>query len=132
MPPRRLWRWLLALILTVSGAAVIAIVILDHQVHIDYVRPESPSELVVGVTAGPASWTRITSISETAEAVRIAVRTLARPGPTTALGTAVELPVRLTAPLGNREVIDASSDTAVPETRCQLPTVFGQGCVIAR
>ena len=119
----------LSLVLAVLAMAALS---LDRPVRIDYVRVESPSTLVVGVTAGPSSWTRVSGVSTSSNAISIGVRTLPRPGPGTALGVPVELRIDLEAPLGARQVIDASDGAVVTETDCPLPVVFGPGCVVAR
>lgn len=125
------WQWLAVLsALVLLGVLLIAVVALDHVMQIDYVRIESSSTVVVGVTAGPSSWTRISAVTESPKSISIAVRALPRPGPQTALGVPVELRVQLASPVGDREIIDASTGLQITETRCPLPIVFGPRCVV--
>jgi hypothetical protein len=124
------WSWLVAAGILLLGLLVLVVAVLDHPVQVDYVRIESPSSVVVGVTVAPESWTRIAKVSDGANDVANTVRSRPVPGPGTALGQAVELHLRLAADLGDRSVIDATSGASIPITRCSAPMVFRPGCLV--
>jgi hypothetical protein len=125
----RRWRWALA-VLAVAVLAFAAERAMETPVLIRYLRVTSPTALVVGVVGGNGSWTRVTSVEETASAVRITVKRTNVPLPNDGTGIPTELTVTLREPLGNRTVIDASDGEVVRQTRCLPPLSLAPGCVV--
>jgi hypothetical protein len=120
---RRRWVALAVLLLLVIGCAGL----LDRPQPINYYRVDDDRTLVVGVTSGPGSWTRVTSVTETSTTVTVSVSSLTAPLPS-AGGQIIELTVHFSDPFADRTFIDGSGSQFVIRTQCQLPDVYGPGC----
>ena len=85
--------------------------------------------LVIAVEIDNGSWTRVTSVDETATTVTITVRALPPPIRNgTGGGQGVEFIVKLRDPIGSRTVVDGRSGQAVDFTRCLQAVPLRQGC----
>lgn len=131
--PRRRWivlSTILFVVFCLIGMAACTILVTDHVVRIDYYRVVDQKTLVIGAETDNTSWTRVTSVVETATTVTITVRAL--PPPITlgvdGGGQGIEFLVRLRDPIGSRTVVDGSSGQAVDFTRCLQPVPLRQGC----
>ena len=97
-----------------AAAAVIvllgflAVWLQDRAIHQGTYCLQDERTILLGVAGGPATWTRIGSVVESADSVVIEVRELRAPLPGTG-GEVRWLTVRLGEPLGSRAVIDAST-----------------------
>lgn len=112
------------------GVAVVLVVLLvalrlqDRTIHVGHYRLVDDRTLAIDVAGGSATWTRIGSVTESADAVVIDVRELRAPLPG-AGGQLRWLVVHLAEPLGSRTVIDAATRLplaqggAICETRTQ-------------
>jgi hypothetical protein len=131
--PRRRWLVLSTILFVVFcliGMAACTILVTDRAVWIEYYRVVDQQTLVVGADTDSHSWTRVTSVVETATTVTITVRAL--PPPITSPGGAgqgLELIVKLRDPIGSRTVVDGSSGGAVAFTRCLPPTTMRPECL---
>jgi hypothetical protein len=109
--PRRARRVLIAL-----GAVVVVIVaavsLQDHAVPVAFYCLRDERTLVVPVMSGPATWTRVGSLTESRDSVVIEVRELRAPGPS-ATGELIGLLVHLREPLGARRVIDGATGVSM-------------------
>jgi hypothetical protein len=114
--------WLVAALVLAAGAGVF--VALDRPDPIDYYRLVGDRTIVVGTITGVATWSRVSSVTETPTSVVVAVRSFRFPVPATAAGIPIEYVVTLESPLGDRTVLDASTGGAVPEAKCIGPTPF--------
>ncbi len=71
--------------------------------------------IMVQTVTGPATWTRVTSMADTAEAVTVTVGEIRVPLPLAGYGDdLVWLTVTLHDPLGSRSVVDGTSGQPVP------------------
>jgi hypothetical protein len=92
-----------------------------------YARIVDNQTLALGTTTGPMTWMGITGVTETSTSVTISVSRITAPLP--GFGDeAIELTVHLGQPIGTRSVIDASSGTTVPLTKCGFPSYRAPGC----
>jgi hypothetical protein len=96
---------------------LLAAKLLDRPTHIYYYRVIDDHTIVVGVVTGPGTWTRLTGISEGSDTVTVQVSSMTAPLPGYGDDSA-EVPVALADPIGGRTVIDESTGTVVPFTRC--------------
>jgi hypothetical protein len=125
---RRRW-WVLALV--AGGLLLIAAIgAFDRPTRIEYYRVTAPTSIVIGVTSGRATWTRIVEVAETASAVTITVKSVEVPLPQTPLGVGLELAVALHDPLGDRSIVDGTDGNVAVQTRCIPPLYFAPGCVV--
>lgn len=62
--------------------------------------------IVVESVSGSATWTRVTDVRESTDAVRITIKSLSAPVPHTAVGVPIEFVIDLAQPLGDRVVLD--------------------------
>ncbi|HWP64133.1 MAG TPA: hypothetical protein VNO86_11750 [Candidatus Binatia bacterium] len=114
---RRRRRWIVAT--GIVAAAVALFAVSDRADPLDYYRPVGDRIIVVGTITGAATWTRVSSVTETPSEVVVAVRSFRVPFvPASGVGIPIEFVITLGAPLGERTVIDASDGHAVPKTRC--------------
>lgn len=106
-------------------AIVIAVVVLfvrlqDRLVHFDCYQRLDRWNFVVTTATGPGTWTRVTSVTETAASVTIGVSSLVAPLP--AIGeNRIYLTVHLRDPFADRTVIDAMTGLPVPSGPCGPP-----------
>ena len=105
-------RLALALIVAIP---VVTFLLTDRSPQIVSYRLGDERTIVVTTAVGPGSWTRLGSVVETAESVTVTVRSFhfqfgAGPG----YAALVEIVITLREPLGDRQVIDGSSGSAVP------------------
>src|ERR1035437_902851 len=132
--PRRRRRWLvlstiLFVVFCLIGVAACTILVTDRAVRIDYYRVADQHTLVVGAETDTSSWTRVTSVVETATTVTITVKGLEAPIRNgTGGGQGVEFIVKLRDPIGSRTVVDGSRGQVVDFTRCLQPVPLRQGC----
>ena len=106
-----------AVLATVLLVVLLAAKLLDRPTHIYYYRVIDDRTIVVGVLTGPATWTRLTGITERSDTVTVQVSSMTAPLPGYG-GDSTEVPVTLTDPIGRRTVIDESTGTVVPFTEC--------------
>jgi hypothetical protein len=111
--------WLVAALVLAAGAGVF--VALDRPDPIDYYRLVGDRTIVVGTLTGVATWSRVSSVTETPTSVVVAVRSFRFPVPAPAAGIPIEYVVTLEAPLGDRTVVDATTGAAVRQTDCIGP-----------
>lgn len=102
--PRRRW--------IVLGVGLVALVVLiirlsDVPAEIAAYRVVDDHTLELRAVAGPATWTRVTGVTETATQVLVYVGTIGAPLPGTG-GNLIELTVRLHDPINGRQVIDGN------------------------
>lgn len=83
----------------------------DRAVPVAFYCLPDERMLVLPVVNGPATWTRVGSLTESADSVVVEVRELRAPVPS-ATGELIGLVVHLRDPLGARRVIDGA--TGVP------------------
>ncbi len=130
--PRRRWLLLSTILFVVFcliGMAACTILVTDRAVRIDYYRVVDQKTLVIGAETDTSSWTRVTSVVETATTVTITVRALPPPIRNgTGGGQGVEFIVKLRDPIGSRTVVDGSRGQVVDFTRCLQPVPLRQGC----
>lgn len=119
---------LAAVVLLALGA--LAFQLLDSPTRIDYYRlGDNDRTVIVGTTSGPHASVGVSSVSETANAVTITVRTFfVQLGPSTAMGYAYESTAQLDAPLGGRTVMDGTTGLPVRQATCPPPIVFASPC----
>jgi hypothetical protein len=95
---------------------------LDRAAPIEYYRLVGDRTIVVGTITGVATWSRVSSVTETPTSVVVAVRSFDIPFvPRSGVGLPIEYVVTLEAPLGDRTVVDASTGAAVRQTDCIGP-----------
>jgi hypothetical protein len=117
-------RWLAAAVCLV--VVLLSIRALDRDTRIDYYRVLDPQTIGVETTGGEGSWTRITSVVETSSSMTIEVSSLSVPFlPGTTDGSFLELGVRLSQPLGTREVIDGSRGDTLTVAPSPWPPQLG-------
>lgn len=127
--PRRRWIVLLTILFVVVGLVVGSILGSDRAVWIFYYRVVDQQTLVIGAETDNTSWTRVTSVVETATTVTITVRGLEAPIRNGAgTGQGIEFIVKLRDPIGSRTVVDGSSGQVVDFTRCLQPVPLRQRC----
>jgi hypothetical protein len=125
----RLWRRWVAVVAVVLVLAVAAVHSLDSPSWIYYYRVVDERTLIVGTSAGPGAWTRVTSVIETPSTVTITVSSLVvQLGPGTAVGVNAESTAKLRDPIAGRTVIDGSSGLPVQRTHCLPPSYLAPGC----
>jgi hypothetical protein len=106
-------RWLIAALVVAVVAVVAAVGIWQGGDVLALDRYRSDDEqLTVTVTASPSSWTRVMRVMESADEVTVEVKTLALPGPGSAVGKEFTFTVMLQSPLGNRQVVDGLGNPA--------------------
>jgi hypothetical protein len=114
----------------VIGLVVASILGSDRAVRIDYYRVVDQQTLVIGAEIDNHTWTRVTSLVETATTVTITVRELQAPIRGGAGGgQGLELIVKLRDPIGSRTVVDGSRGQVVEFTRCLPPTTMRPECL---
>jgi hypothetical protein len=106
---------------------LVAAKLLDRPTHIYYYRVIDDRTIVVGVISGPGTWTRLTGISEAQDTVTLQVSSMTAPLPGSG-DDPIEVTVNLPDAIGGRTVIDASTGTVVPFTRCFPPAYLAAGC----
>jgi hypothetical protein len=84
---------------------------------IAYYWAGSDDDLVIQVTTGDLTSTRVTDVQETAKTVTITVRSFRAPFPMADIGYALNLNVELREPLAGRRVIDGSLGQQIPLCR---------------
>jgi hypothetical protein len=130
---RRRWIVLATILFVVFcliGMAACTILVTDRAVQIFYYRVVDQKTLVIGAETDNTSWTRVTSVVETATTVTITVKALPPPirGAGGGGGQGIEFIVKLRDPIGSRTVVDGRSGQAVDFTRCLQPVPLRQGC----
>jgi hypothetical protein len=84
---------------------------LDRQTQISYYRVIDQQTIGVETTGSDATWTRVTSVDETSTSVTITVSSLTAPFVlSNDMASFLELTVKLNSPLGDRTVIDGSTN----------------------
>ena len=106
---------------------LVAVRLMDRPTHIYYYRVVDDHTIVVGAVTGPGTWTRLTGIIEGPDTVTLQVSSLTAPLPGYG-DDSTEVTVILPDVIGNRTVIDASTGTVVPFTRCLPPAYLAEGC----
>lgn len=106
---RRRWVVLIAGVILV----VLVVRLADVAFAISSYRVIDGRTLAVETISGPWTWTRVTSLTETASSVTVGVSSISAPLAGYG-GDIVEVTVNLRDPIGSRTVIDASSGHAVP------------------
>jgi hypothetical protein len=109
---RRFWRFLGA-VAVVVGAAVLFYVSSNRPTPIVAYRLVDQRTVVVTAAAAEATWTRLTSVVESDDAVRVYVESLEWPGNRTAQANLIEFTIVLSRDLGQREIRDGTG-TIVP------------------
>ncbi len=105
--PRRRWVVVVAVLLLV---AVMTVRFLDRPNPIDFYRVIDAQTIGLETSAGPGSWTRVTSVVETSSSVTVVVSTIEISfGPGAGVRSFVEATAKLNSPLGDRTVVDGSS-----------------------
>ena len=121
--PRRRWVVVLAVLLIV---AVLTIRFLDRPNPIDFYRVIGHQTIGLETSAGPGSWTRVTSVVETSSSVTVVVSTIAISfGPSADVRSFVEATAKLGSPLGDRTVVDGSSGQALRPVPSPWPPQLG-------
>jgi hypothetical protein len=119
---RRPWRVVAGVIVAAGLTAGVVFAALDRPEPIAYYRLVGDRTLVVGTTTATATWTRVSSVTETPTTVVVAVRSFRiQLGPGTAALIPIEFVLTLERPLDGRTVVDASTGAAVRETNCVGP-----------
>ena len=119
---RHPWRVAAGVIVVGGLIAGVSFVALDRPDPIDYYRLVGDQTIVVGALTGQATWSRVSSVTETPTSVVVAVRSFDIPFvPRAEGGLLIEYVVTLDSPLGDRTVLDASTGAAVRQTDCIGP-----------
>lgn len=96
-------------------AAFAAAALLDRPAPVNAYREVDNRTIVVSTVTGPATWTRVTDVTETPTSVVVRVSSLSAPLPG-AGDDILELPVLLSAPIDGRTVVDGNGGQAVPRS----------------
>lgn len=109
--------WLVAAGVVAAAGAVFAV--MDRPAPLDYYRLVGDRTIVVHTITGRATWTRVSSVSESPTSVVVTVRSFRIPFvPASGVGIPIEFVITLEAPLGDRTVVDAATGAAVRPSRC--------------
>jgi len=129
---QRVKRWVVIALSATAIVVVLAVIgykALDQPSHIYYYRVADEQHLVLGTISGRGANVRVTDVVETPETVTITVSTfLLEFGATSGVGYPYESEAALSAPLGNRSVIDGSSGMLVRRASCPPPSYFASPC----
>jgi hypothetical protein len=108
--------------LLVAAIAIVALLVavksLDRAQPVHFYRVIDDRTIGVEAESGPASWTRVTSVTETETSVTIKVSSLAVSLTGSEAPRPTELEVTLAAPLGDRAVIDGTTGATMQSTTC--------------
>lgn len=118
-------------ILAVAAVAVGIVAFGGRSAAIDYVRMVGDHELVIGVTGAKADWPRI-KVDEQDSTVTVTVNLFdwSMGLPQNAVGVPLAEHVNLHRPLGQRSIVDGSTGSEPPRTRCEPPLYLAPGCVV--
>jgi len=106
-------RWIVVGFVLVVTLAVLRL--LYQPLELASYRVVDPKNLVVVGFGAKSAWTRVAGVNETGATVTIAVDALTfEPFPHTLAAYRIEVPVQLSTPLGDREVIDGSTGFPIP------------------
>ncbi len=121
--PRRRWVVVVVVLVLVTVATVR---FLDRPNPIAFYRVIDQQRIGLETSAGPGSWTRVTSVVETASSVTVIVSTIEISfGPGADERTFVEATATLNSPLGDRVVIDGSSGQTLRRAPSPWPPQLG-------
>lgn len=102
-------RTVLAIVAVVVIAFGVVVLPTAGQVSaIDWYRVDSSTAMTVSVTTGSFRWVRVTDTKEGETSVTVTVRDFEIQMPGSSIGHPTELSVALTAPLGDRTVLDGT------------------------
>ena len=122
MPGRR---WLVVVVVLVL-VVVATIHFLDRPNSIEFYRLIDQQTIGLETSAGPGSWTRVTSLVETPSSVTVIVSTIEISfGPGADVRGFVEATAKLSSPLGDRVVVDGSSGQTLKPAPSPWPPQLG-------
>ena len=106
-------RWIVLAVVIVLALATLRL--LYQPLTLDSYRVLDQQVLVVTGHGYHGAWTRLSEVDETESTVMVRVDAFTLvPGPSTGLGSPLDVVVRLAAPLGGRRVIDGSTGQEIP------------------
>jgi hypothetical protein len=109
-------RWVvLGLVIIVTLAAVLRL--LYQPLELQSYQVVDPQNIKVVGFGAETAWTRVAGVNETDTSVTISGDALSfEPFPHTDAGYRIEVPVHLSSPLGNKEVIDGSTGFPITQS----------------
>ena len=111
-PHRRRWLLVLAAVAVLVAVALGGLA-LDRPSAIHGYKQIDERTIAVQTIGGPSTWTRLGSIVESSSAVTVELRSLRMPFAAGSGDDLTWVAVNLSTPLGDRQVIDASSGQPV-------------------
>ncbi len=113
--PRLRRRWVAFAIVVVVMLATLRL--LDQPLALESYRLVDPQTVVVTGYGTKAAWTHVTGLAEGEATVTISVNSFEIIGflPHTNEADRIEVEVRLSAPLGSRDIVDGSTGLSIPE-----------------